>query len=190
MLKIVEEIWNHHLDENDRLEFDISSLHLSLKYLQNFLYRGIIIILCLRHLLWNQHQAMIVAYHLYSVRIRYQYVYHLHYCSKDCHHYNSCCHWYYFRGDCFCCCYCHWDCVWQPKACNFLKKRLWHRCFPVNFVQFLRIPFFTERLWASKIIQIDIRDTDSYLDLLFQAIAPHSNLLYNNDSHKKSLSRL
>ena len=22
-----------------------------------------------------------------------------------------------------------------------LKKRLWHRCFPVNFVKFLRIPF-------------------------------------------------
>ena len=142
MLKIVEEIWNHHLDENDRLEFDISSLHLSLKYLQNFLYRGIIIILCLRHLLWNQHQTMIVACHLYSVRIRYQYVYHLHYCSKDCHHYNSCCHWCYFRGDCFCCCYCHWDSVWQPKACNFLKKRLWHRCFPVNFAKFQRTLFW------------------------------------------------
>ena len=28
-----------------------------------------------------------------------------------------------------------------PKACNFIKKRLWHRCFPVNFVKFLRIPF-------------------------------------------------
>ena len=27
-----------------------------------------------------------------------------------------------------------------------LKKRLWHRCFPVNFVKFLRIPFFTEQL--------------------------------------------
>ena len=23
-----------------------------------------------------------------------------------------------------------------------LKKRLWHRCFPVNFVKFLRTPFF------------------------------------------------
>ena len=27
------------------------------------------------------------------------------------------------------------------KACNFVKKRLWHRCFPVNFVRFLRITF-------------------------------------------------
>ena len=25
-------------------------------------------------------------------------------------------------------------------------KRLWHRCFPVNFVKFLRTPFFTEHL--------------------------------------------
>ena len=29
----------------------------------------------------------------------------------------------------------------------FLKKRLWHRCFPVNFVKFLRTPFFIEHLW-------------------------------------------
>ena len=26
------------------------------------------------------------------------------------------------------------------------KKRLWHRCFPVNFATFLRTPFFTEHL--------------------------------------------
>ena len=30
---------------------------------------------------------------------------------------------------------------------TLLKKRLWHRCFPVNFVAFLRTPFFTENLW-------------------------------------------
>ena len=28
----------------------------------------------------------------------------------------------------------------RPAA--LLKKRLWHRCFPVNFVKFLRTPFF------------------------------------------------
>ena len=26
-------------------------------------------------------------------------------------------------------------------ACNFIKKSLWHRCFPVNFEKFLRTPF-------------------------------------------------
>ena len=30
---------------------------------------------------------------------------------------------------------------------TLFKKRLWHRCFPVNFVKFLRTPFFTEHLW-------------------------------------------
>ena len=28
-----------------------------------------------------------------------------------------------------------------------LKKRFRHRCFPVNFAKFLRIPLFTEHLW-------------------------------------------
>ena len=27
---------------------------------------------------------------------------------------------------------------------SFLKKRLWHRRFPVNFAKFLRTPFLTE----------------------------------------------
>ena len=44
----------------------------------------------------------------------------------------------------------------QASACNFikketqpatlLKKRLWHRCFPVNYAKFVRIPFLTEHL--------------------------------------------
>ena len=29
-------------------------------------------------------------------------------------------------------------------ARNFIKKRLWHRCFPVNFAKFLRTTFLTE----------------------------------------------
>ena len=31
-------------------------------------------------------------------------------------------------------------------SCNFIKKRLWHTCFPVNFAKFLRTPFLTEQL--------------------------------------------
>ena len=27
------------------------------------------------------------------------------------------------------------------KACNFIKKRLWHRCFPANSVKLMGIPF-------------------------------------------------
>ena len=32
------------------------------------------------------------------------------------------------------------------RPATLLKKRLWHRCFPVNFVKFLRAPFYTEHL--------------------------------------------
>ena len=34
----------------------------------------------------------------------------------------------------------------QHQACNLLKKRLWHRCFPVNFAKFLGVLFFIEHL--------------------------------------------
>ena len=37
----------------------------------------------------------------------------------------------------------------QENVCarvSFLKKRLWHRCFPVNFATFLRTFFLTEHL--------------------------------------------
>ena len=33
------------------------------------------------------------------------------------------------------------------KPATLIKKRLWHRCLPVNFAKFLRTPFFTEHLW-------------------------------------------
>ena len=48
-----------------------------------------------------------------------------------------------------------------------------------------------ELKFAWKIIQIDIRDTDSYSDSysLFSGIY-HSNLLFNKDSYQKSLSAL
>ena len=32
-------------------------------------------------------------------------------------------------------------CAWGLEPATLLKKRLWHRCFPVNFVKFLRTPF-------------------------------------------------
>ena len=35
----------------------------------------------------------------------------------------------------------------RPAA--LFKKRLWHRCFPVNFAKFLRTSFFTEHLQAT-----------------------------------------
>ena len=35
----------------------------------------------------------------------------------------------------------------QPAT--LLKKKLWHRRFPVNFAKFLRTPFFTDHFWAT-----------------------------------------
>ena len=32
------------------------------------------------------------------------------------------------------------------EVAGLVKKRLWHRCFPVNFAKFLRTPFLTEHL--------------------------------------------
>ena len=46
------------------------------------------------------------------------------------------------------------------KACNFIKKRLQHRCFPVKFAKFLRTPIlknFCERLLL-------LRDEITYAD--------------------------
>ena len=34
---------------------------------------------------------------------------------------------------------------------TLLKKRLWHRCFPVNFSKFLRTPFYRTTLGAAAI---------------------------------------
>ena len=39
------------------------------------------------------------------------------------------------------------------KVSTLLKKRLWHRCFPMNFEKFLRTPYFTEHLWTTASIQ-------------------------------------
>ena len=35
----------------------------------------------------------------------------------------------------------------RSEACNFTIKRLWHRCYPVNFAKFLRISFLQNTSW-------------------------------------------
>ena len=48
------------------------------------------------------------------------------------------------------------------------EKRLCHRCFPVNFVNFLRTPFFIEHFWttASK----DFDPKENLYEKLFPSI--------------------
>ena len=41
------------------------------------------------------------------------------------------------------------------RLTTILKKRLWHTCFPVNFVKFLRTPFLTEHLWWLLLEELD-----------------------------------
>ena len=36
--------------------------------------------------------------------------------------------------------------VAELRPATLLEKRFWHRCFPVNFVRFLRTAFFIEQL--------------------------------------------
>ena len=43
------------------------------------------------------------------------------------------------------------------KACNFIKKRLQHRSFPVNIAKLLRTPTFTPHVAASIISSIGSR---------------------------------
>ena len=49
-----------------------------------------------------------------------------------------------------------WIIKLQAEACNLLKKRVWHTCFPVNFAKFLRKPFLQNTsgrllLWLLKL---------------------------------------
>ena len=37
----------------------------------------------------------------------------------------------------------------RPEPATLLKRKPWHRCFPLNFAKFLRKPFLTEHLWAT-----------------------------------------
>ena len=66
------------------------------------------------------------------------------------------------------------DRVTSPPACNFMKKRLQHRCFPVKFTKFLRAPILKsicERLTASiywfQILIVDSTHfSSSYISIL------------------------
>ena len=49
------------------------------------------------------------------------------------------------------------------KACNFIKNRLKHRCFPMKFANFLRTPFFREHFrW----LLLKIMNSNNYLRVL------------------------
>ena len=42
----------------------------------------------------------------------------------------------------------------QAPPATLLKKRLWHRSFPVNFAKLSRTPFFIEQLWCLLLLKL------------------------------------
>ena len=52
------------------------------------------------------------------------------------------------------------------RPASLLKERLWHRCFPVDFVRFLRTPFYIEHLLvaaSAKIVFVSTINAESTL---------------------------
>ena len=58
------------------------------------------------------------------------------------------------------------------KVCNFIKKRLQHRCFSVNIVNFLRTALFIEHFWWVFLKKLFIRSL--VLFMLWQGTFPIS----------------
>ena len=63
------------------------------------------------------------------------------------------------------------------KLATLLKKRVWHKCFPVNFANFLRTPFFIEHLWWQLLFNADGLPIMSYsgnnLQYFIDVLASH-----------------
>ena len=60
---------------------------------------------------------------------------------------------------------------------TLFKKRLWHRCFPVNFAKFLRPPFFTEHLWWLLLNRFNTRSKTA-LDIPLRKTITEQQTLY------------
>ena len=58
------------------------------------------------------------------------------------------------------------------KPETLLKKRLWHRCFPVNFVKFLRTPFLTKHL-RSLFLYLSMKVVKHLISSWFHQMSKH-----------------
>ena len=52
--------------------------------------------------------------------------------------------------------------VLMPESCNFIKKEIWHGCFPVNFVKFLRTPFLQNTF--GRLLLNDIKTNNRWIN--------------------------
>ena len=56
------------------------------------------------------------------------------------------------------------------RLATLLKKRFWHRCFPMNFAEFLRRPFLTEHLWTTASVLYGVKHDSGFLPQHFKNI--------------------
>ena len=67
------------------------------------------------------------------------------------------------------------QCMNAYRSATLLKKRLWHRCFPVNFMKFRRTPFYIEHLWW-----LLLNAPDTYNEIFAAASLIRSDILNKN----------
>ena len=72
------------------------------------------------------------------------------------------------------------------RPATLLKKRLWHRCFFVNFVKFLRTPLFIESLWWLLLYIPITFSVTSYNHWFYQLLRSKYLLLYWTDQRKRN----
>ena len=74
--------------------------------------------------------------------------------------------------------------AWGLGSTTLLKKRVWHRCFPVNFAKFLRTPFYVEHLrW---LLLENSRKNERFRFMIMWMIGKNLNLHLNQNIWIKS----
>ena len=56
------------------------------------------------------------------------------------------------------------------RSVTLLKRRLWHRYFPVNFAKFLRTNFLIEHLWATATERVNVDEHHVRQSILTSAV--------------------
>ena len=68
----------------------------------------------------------------------------------------------------------------EPQACNFIKKRIQHKCFPVKF---LRTPFSTEQMRS---LLFKIRNSNNlFQDISAISLTHNQSLITCNSQNNK-----
>ena len=68
----------------------------------------------------------------------------------------------------------------RPQPATLLKKRLWHRCFPVNFVKFLRTLFLQNTSSGYFYLSLFILDCDFSCGEEDEPVCGSDNKMYPN----------